>query len=528
MATVEHRAPPFGNALAAALARPEAYAERPEAVEVRETHISWVFLAGDRAYKLKKPVTLPFVDYGTPARRRAMCQEEVRLNRRLAPDVYLGVRAVVATPGGGMALSSAGDPDAIDHVVEMRRFDEARTLAALVSRGGVSRRTLEAVGRRLAEFHAAAGVRDAGHATAALHAALAENADTLLALAPDRDFARQAAALARFAEAFFAARRDELAARAGAGRVRDGHGDLRAEHVLLEHGVEVVDCLEFNPALRVADVGCDLAFLTMDLEALGAPGAARAVLEGYRAAGGDPGDDALVAFFAGYRALVRAKVALVRAEQSGDPSRFVADARILLALAERLAWRARRPGLVVVAGLSATGKTRLASVLATRSGLRHLNSDPVRKRLLGVAPAARAGAAAYGQSFNRRTYEELGRLARRELARTGGVLVDATFRRAADRAAFLAGLGGLPAASVVIECRAPLSVRLERARRRLGDAAAVSDADADVVRLQADDGGLADDVPADRHVVLRTDRPPAEALDDLAALLDARLARGGP
>ena len=295
--------------------------------------------------------------------------------------------------------------------------------------------------------------------------------------------------------------------------------------MLLDDGIEVVDCLEFDPALRIADVGCDLAFLTMDLEALGAPRAARAVLDGYRAAGGEPGDDALVAFFAAYRALVRAKVALVRAQQSDDPSRSVADARTLMALAERLAWRARGPGLVVVAGLSATGKTRLASELATRSGMRHLNSDLVRKRLLGVAPAAHAATAAYGEGFNRRTYEELGRLARRELARAGGVLVDATFRRPADRAAFLAGLGGLPATSVVVECRAPLSIRLERARRRMGDATAVSDADADIVRLQTGDDGLADDIPASRHIVLRTDRPPAEALDDLAALLDARLAR---
>ena len=155
MTVVEQHAPPSGNALAAALARPESYPQRPQAVEVRETHISWVFLAGDRAYKLKKPVTLPFVDYGTPDRRLAMCEEEVRLNRRLAPDRYLGVRAVVATPEGGATLARAGDPDAIDHVVEMRRFDEASTLAALVVRGGVSRRELEAVGRRLAEFHAA-------------------------------------------------------------------------------------------------------------------------------------------------------------------------------------------------------------------------------------------------------------------------------------------------------------------------------------------------------------------------------------
>lgn len=266
----------------------------------------------------------------------------------------------------------------------------------------------------------------------------------------------------------------------------------------------------------------------MDLESLGSPVAARAVLAGYRDAGGDPGDDALLAFFATYRALVRAKVALVRAGQSVDPVRLIADARARLALAERFAWRARQPGLVVFAGLSATGKTRLASALATRSGLHHLNSDPVRKRLLGIAPGARAGAAAYAENFNRRTYEELGRLARRELDRAGGVLVDATFRRVVDREAFLEALGGLPPRSIVVECLAPLTVRLERARRRLGEPGSVADADADVVRLQALEGALVDEISAEHHMVLRTDRPPGETLDDLAALLDARLARRDP
>ena len=443
------------------------------------------------------------------------------------PGVYLGTRAVVPT-ADGVALAPAGAADAIDHVVEMRRFDEARTLAARVTHGGEYYPALVAVGRRLAEFHAEADAPEGSHATAALHAAFAENIDTLLAHSPDHEFARQVAALARFTEAFFASRRSELEARAAAGRVRDGHGDLRAEHVLLEHGVEIVDCLEFDPALRTVDAGCDLAFLLMDLEALGSPAAARAVLDGYRDAGGDPGDDALLAFFSVYRALVRAKVALVRASQSADPARLIGYARARVGLAERFAWRARQPGLVILAGLSATGKTRLASALSTRSGLRHLNSDPVRKRLLGLAPAARAGATAYGESFNRRTYAELGRLARQELEHSGGVLVDATFRHAADRAAFLDELDGLPDPSVLVECRAPARVRLERARRRSGEAGAVSDADAEVVRLQSEDPGLIDDLPPARHVTLRTDRPPAELLDDLAALLDARLARSDP
>ena len=333
------------------------------------------------------------------------------------------------------------------------------------------------------------------------------------------EFARRAAALAHFADAFLTTHRTELETRACAGHVRDGHGDLRAEHVLLEHGVEIVDCLEFDPALRTTDVGCDLAFLTMDLEALGSPFAARTVLAGYRKAGGDPGDDALVSFFGAYRALVRAKVALVRAGQAEDGDRRLTDARRRLALAERLAWRVRRPGLVVVAGLSATGKTTLADLLAERSGLSHLSSDAVRKELLHIAPAARAAAAAYGPSFNRRTYEELGRRARAELAHAGGVIVDATFRNRTDRAAFLSELGGLPDPAIVVECRAPLSVRLERARRRSPGA---SDADPRVVRRQTDAAGLAEDVPPAQHVILRTDRPPDDALDDLAALLDGR------
>jgi aminoglycoside phosphotransferase family enzyme/predicted kinase len=454
-----------------------------------------------------------------------MCEEEVRLNRRLAPGVYLGIRAVVAT-ARGVALAPAGAPDAIDHVVEMRRFDETRTLAAHVPHGGEYHPALVAVGRRLAAFHAEADAPAGAHATAALHAAFAENADTLLAHAPDPEFARQIAALVRFTEAFFASRRAELEARAAAGRVRDGHGDLRAEHVLLERGVEIVDCLEFDPALRIVDVGCDLAFLLMDLEALGSPAAARAVLDGYRDAGGDPGDDALLAFLSVYRALVRAKVALVRADQSADRARLIDYARGRLVLAERFAWRARQPGLVILAGLSATGKTRLGSALAARSGLRHLNSDPVRKGLLGLAPAARAAPTAYATSFNRRTYAELGRLAREELELRGGVLVDATFRHPADRAAFVEELGDLP--SLLVECRAPARVRLERARRRLREAGAVSDADADVVRLQSENAGLLDDLPPGRHVMVRSDRPPGEILDELGALIDARLARGTP
>ena len=312
MTAVEHRAPLSGPALAAALSRPQAYGDGSRPVEVRETHISWVFLVGDRAYKLKKPVRLPFVDYGTVERRHDMCLEEIRLNRRLAPRVYIGVKAVIAV-AGGVALAAVHHPDALDYVVEMRRFDEARTLAARVSHGGVPYPALVAVGRR--SRSSMPPCRTAMAATRPPPSSTRWPRTPRRCSSSHRTASSRArsSSSSRFTSAFLTVRRRELEARAAAGRVRDGHGDLRAEHVLLEQGVEIVDGLEFDPALRVTDVGCDLAFLLMDLEALGSPFAASTVLASYREAGGDPGDDALVAFFGVYRALVRAKVALVRA-----------------------------------------------------------------------------------------------------------------------------------------------------------------------------------------------------------------------
>ena len=217
--------------------------------ELRETHISWVLLAGEAAYKLKKPVRLAFVDYGTLDRRRALRHEEVRLNRRLAPDVYRGVQAVVPAADGGFRFAAEHDPRAVEYAVEMRRYDEDATLLRRLAVGTAGEAEVSAVGRRLAEFHAAAATpREPGRTVARLWSMLDENFTSLRALVPTAreqldDTERLAAAVQR-------GRREELLARAGAGLVRDGHGDLRAEHVVLEHGIEVVDCVEFDPGLR--------------------------------------------------------------------------------------------------------------------------------------------------------------------------------------------------------------------------------------------------------------------------------------
>jgi hypothetical protein len=215
-----------------------------EVVEVRETHISWVFLAGERAYKLKKPLVLSFLDYGTPIRRRGMCDEEVRLNRRLAPDLYLGVRGVAPGPGG-VELTGQDDPSAIDYVVEMRRYDEDRTLAATLDRGELSRTAVADVARTLAEFHRRGEpARDDPHGAHLVEREVDRNVEELLAVAPPRAERTRIRALAAFMTAFVASRSRELDERAARGMIRECHGDLRAEHVIIPAA------LEFGPSSR--------------------------------------------------------------------------------------------------------------------------------------------------------------------------------------------------------------------------------------------------------------------------------------
>ena len=480
-------------------------------VEICETHISYVFLTERRAYKLKKAVVLPFLDYGTRERRRHLCEEEVRLNRRLAPGIYHGVVGVVRD-GDSFRLGDADDPSAVEHLVEMTRFSEDSTLAARIGRGDVGSADSEAVARRLADFHASLPPAVGGdHPLTALRSTASETFCSLHELvAPAQEPLVMAGE--RFTAAFLAGRGGPIERRARGGLVREGHGDLRAEHVLLGEDVQVVDCLEFDPALRTIDVGDDLAFLTMDLERLGRPDLALALLRSYAAHGGDPGPADLVAFHSAQRAWVRAKVALLQDRHD--------DADDLLRLARRLAWRARGPAPLVVCGLSGSGKTTLACELAAASGLAVFSSDPVRKRLAGLTPSDRARPEHYGEEFNLRTYRELGRSVRRELDAGRSAIADATFRRQQDRRAFLDALGTSAPEPIFVECVVPLETRLERSARRVTGA---SDATPAVAGAQRFDW-LAEAGP-DRHAIVRTDQPPQAIADEVEAWLDARLAR---
>ena len=445
----------------------ELAAALPAPVERRETHGAWVLLSGDRAYKLRKPVTLPYLDYGTPARRRRCGAAEVALNATLAPEIYLGVRALVRDAQGALQLGPWDPtPDEVDSVVVMRRFDEAATMAARLTAGRLTEAEAGAVGACIARFHLAAEPLPALDGAGRLAERIADDLRDLEAEHPEPG---TVPALRRFARTALARHARVLDARARAGLIRDGHGDLRAEHVVLEaDGPLVVDRVEFDPALRRIDGASDLAFLAMDLEALDGRWAAERVVAAYARAGGDPGPAGLRALLTWQRAIVRLKIALLRGDER--------SAARLTELADALAWRERAAPGLLVCGPPASGKSTLAQAIAERAGVRVVSSDLVRKQLHGAAPTEALAAAAYGEQASLATYRELGRRAAERIDADGAVVIDATARRPELRRALHDGLAGRgPLRAIVLEADAALLER--RARDRLADPDRVSDAD---------------------------------------------------
>ncbi len=469
------------SALLEALVDPAVYGvDGP--VEVHETHASWVFLAGEFAYKVKKPVRLAFLDYSNLSRRRAACLEEVRVNRELAPGIYLGVRAILRT-AEGFRFAAKDTPGAIEYAVLMRRFDEAHTLLGAIQTRSLTHPQIREVARRLADFHLGSPALCTGGAAQVLDVWSA-NVEEIERL---KHPARWRVEMMRgFGEAFIHTHTSEIERRGREGWVRDGHGDLRCEHVLLGPRVRVVDRIEFDPALRHLDVACDLAFLTMDLEAHGRRWAAREMVDAYRDAGGSPGSEQLQSFHSAYWALVRAKVALIAAasQEAGVRRRESARAERLWRLAERLCWRARSPVAIVVCGVAASGKLTLAAELARRCRFPVVSSDAIRKRRAGLRATERASAEHYTKEFTRATYDLLSRDALAYLDRRGGVIVDATCHTKNERASLFNLLHRSDATFLVVHCKVSLQTALARAAARMQSPERISDATPQIVTEQ--------------------------------------------
>ena len=467
-----------------------------------ETHISTLLLHGGFADKLRKPLSLPFLDFASAAARRRDCEEELRLNRRTAPQLYLEVRPVLGTPEAPRIGEPGEAAGAIDWLLRMRRFDNDQLLDRLAARGALVDADIDALARCVADFHAALPASPAAWgAPEGVLAWARANFEALGAQASDD--------LHDWTEREFERIAPLLALRRAQGFVREGHGDLHLGNIVRIDGEPLpFDGIEFNPALRHTDTLADAAFVFMDLWRHGLQRGAWRFASGYAERGGDFAGLALLPFFAVYRALVRAQVAAIR----GDAAALQRDLRVAGELAQL---RRPRPLLLLTSGLSGSGKSTVALEFLQSLGAVRVRSDVERKRLAGVAVTARPtdeqAHALYGPAMTRRTYARLNGIAV-DLLRAGlNVIVDAAALRRSERDALRALAASAGADFHIVECVAPDVVLRERITRRLADDRDASDATLAVLDLQlrvreplaAEERGLRLDTDADPATVAR-------------------------
>jgi len=468
----------------ASLLRPEGYPHEVAAICLVETHISWVLLTGEFAYKIKKPVHYPFIDLRSPERRAFFCAEELRLNRRFAPLLYLEVCAVTLE-NGRARISGRGE--VIDHAVRMRQFRPADELAALLARGALAPAELAAFGRELARLHA-----QAPPVTATQPWGEPQSVRTLL-LQNLRECVQAAAALAApdavaRLGAGYRARLDALlplmGSRRAAGRVRECHGDLHVGNLVrYDDRLLAFDCMEFEPAFRWIDVAEEIATLFMDLAARGLRAHAQAFLGGYLFAGGDYQACRLLRLYATHRALVRAKVLALQAHAAAEPDRTALrreHGRYVTCAGEMLA--PSRPLLIAVCGVSGSGKTWLAERLVPLLGAVHVRSDVERKRMAGLTEGERSGAALleglYSPESSARVYARLSECAADILAGGLTAVIDATFQRREERARLQRLAAQCGVTLQIIFCHAPPAVLEARIAGRM-QAASMDASEAD-------------------------------------------------
>ena len=482
------------------------------AVEAIETHISLVLLAGDRAFKMKRAVKLPYADFSTPQRRLELCEREVALNGPAAPGLYLGARRITRNPGGTLEFDGHGP--LVEALVEMRRFDQAALFDRMAERGALSAALMEHTAAAIARFHAEAPViEESGSKN--LGAVLDINRS---GFATSRLFdpARVAALDTRFRAALekHAARLDQRAAR---GKVRRCHGDLHLRNICLVDGKPALfDCIEFNDRIATVDTLYDLAFLLMDLWHRGLPHFASLIANRYLDASGDDEDGfVLLPFFMAVRAAVRAHVTATQIEgMVGETSRQTQEAEAYFSLADQLLDEAPAR-LVVLGGLSGSGKSTVAAALAPRlappPGARLLESDRLRKALYGVSPDTRLPAEAYRPEVSAKVYGALYERAATLAAEGAPVVANAVFDREQDRRDLMATARskGIDAHGFWLEANAALLQG--RVAARCGGA---SDATVAVLELQL----AREREPASWHRLDAAKAPEALADDIITAL----------
>lgn len=524
------------EALREALSTPAAYPHEPAQIEFKQTHISLVALVPPWVYKIKKPVSLTFLDFSTLARRRHFCEAEVRLNRRLAPDTYEGVVPIIETDEG---LRVEGDPDSgrgtvVEVAVKMRYLEPAQFLDARLARGAASAADIDRVVRTLCEFYrsrpSTPEVAEAGRirrlrAVTEENFAEAEGHVGSLLSRPAHE------ALQFYADRFYDQYAGLLHRRRAGGFIVEGHGDLRLEHVhRTDERVAIVDCTEFNEAFRHLDVANDVAFLAMDLDVHGHPDLSRRFVKRMAKGLGDSDLHHLIDFYKSQRAQVRGKVGGLRAAEAEVPprerGRSRAQARRHYQWALRYAVAGSAPFVVVIMGRPGTGKSTQAQAVAQALGWPHLASDRIRKAHAGVPLHGRADTATrerlYTDALTEAVYGTLQARALQRARRHRGTVLDATFSRFAQRDQLRSALRAADVPYVFVELTAEDDTLKRRLRRRSSETATASDARARDFKMLAERYEAPDALEDPRHVQIGTTGAPADTTLEILKTLIRR------
>lgn len=495
------------------LSRPEAYEHAPQAVQMLQTHISWVFLAGELVYKVKKPVNFGFLDFTDLSQRKWFCEEEIRLNRRLSPDIYLGVVPVTRDDRGRHRMDGPGE--VVDFAVKMRRMPEDGMMLTRLASGRVTSDTLEQIASILVDFY---GRADTGPEVNEFGRPERIKVNTDENFAQTRDYVDVALSEERyetirgFTDRFLAEEAPLLSRRIDGGFIRDCHGDLHMANICIDRTIWIFDCIEFNQRFRFSDVASDLAFLAMDLDFHGRSDLARHLVQAYVRESDDTDLPRVLDFYKCYRAYVRGKIHCFTFDQPAVPAaereKALGLARRYFDLAYRYADGRRRPRILVFFGIMGSGKTNWAQAAGLRLGVLPISSDRVRKQSAGLSAGTRVyvpfGEGLYTSDMSQKVYRSMHEAAAKLAGAGMDVILDASYMKEAERRNLLAAADAVDAEVTFVHTVADEQTILSRLMKREEEGRSISDGRREIYVSQLENFDALGDLSPARLVTLDT------------------------
>lgn len=492
------------------------YPRHPAEVEFIETHISYVFIAGDEVYKVKKPLIFDFLDFSTLEKRKFYCEEELRLNRRLAPGIYLDVAAISQDTAGNITLDGG---EIIEYAVHMKKLPAGRMLKTLLLQGMADEKMMDAVAAKIADFHRRAETGRHIDAMGSVENILHNNEENFAETANQIDITlpgHQYKFIKDYAETFIVEKRTLFEKRVADHKIRDCHGDLHLEHICVTDDIIIFDCIEFNERFRCGDVAEDVAFLTMDIDFNGCPQHAKSFMRSYLKYSGDTDMPALLNFYHCYYAFVRGKVTGFRLNQQditpAERAGITKTSSRYFDLAFTYAARLEKPVLILTAGLMGSGKSYQARILATRFGADIIRTDVLRKELFDMKPTERRyedfGRGIYSDDISRLTYDKAYERAAQKIRQGKSVILDASFKKKSERQKAVETAKKLGVHFYIMECVCSDEITRKRLEKRMRENDNASDGRWDLFQKQKEDFDVIDEVPADCYFKIDTSAHP--------------------